>query len=67
MIRVDEYPLGRFIIYDLLAETREEIDEYLEKIEYLYPPIAYDTHFEWTENHLDGWYQARIKRSQSCD
>lgn len=65
-IKVDEYPLGNNIIYDLRSPNRSEIDDYIEHLEYSYPPSGYGTMVVYIENHGVTWC-ARVKRYQSCD
>lgn len=67
MITVNEFPLGSNIIYDIRSDDRNELDDYIDNIERLYPSWGYGTMIEWDEHHGDGVYYVRIKRSQSCD
>ena len=68
MITVDEYPLGMNIVYDIRADTRDEVYNYPENLEHRYHPAGYGTRLEWIEvNTVTGLYHARITRSQSCD
>jgi hypothetical protein len=66
MLTVDEYPLGFNIIYDVRSDNRDELYEWTEKIQDLYPPWGYSTLVEWFEEN-DEVYHARVTRSQSCD
>lgn len=68
MITVDEYPLGMNIVYDIRADTRDEVYNYLVDLEHRYHPEGYGTRLSYIQLHTDTnyWY-ARITRSQSCD
>jgi len=58
---------GAMIDYTVEAETKEEVEDAIDRIERAYNPWGYGTAFWPPEQRADGSWICRGHRSSSCD